>query len=214
MKMRKRKIVLVLDNATSHSHSLTLSNVNLQFLPPNTTSKLQPLDLGIIRAFKARYRKHMLKHLLTKIDSCENGTSLTKSISVLDAIYWIMKSWNETKDITIQKCFQDAGFPSVNPEQPTNQDGDDPDDDIPLAHLSRLIQGQDQSELNFEKLDEVEESLPTEEIYEGDWECSLIEQFKSNDESETTCSDTKDELSDTEPENNDDGADMSYDDVL
>lgn len=59
MKMRKRKIVLVLDNATSHSHSLTLSNVNLQFLPPNTTSKLQPLDLGIIRAFKARYRKHI-----------------------------------------------------------------------------------------------------------------------------------------------------------
>ena len=78
MKSQKRKILLFLDNATSHSDSLKLSNVTLHFLPPNTTSKLQPLDLGIIRAFKARYRKHMLKHLVAKID-----------INVLDAILWV-----------------------------------------------------------------------------------------------------------------------------
>ena len=78
MKSQKRKILLFLDNATSHSDSLKLSNVTLRFLPPNTTSKLQPLDLGIIRAFKARYRKHMLKHLVAKID-----------INMLDAIHWV-----------------------------------------------------------------------------------------------------------------------------
>jgi hypothetical protein len=38
---------------------------------------LQPLDLGIIRAFKARYRKHMPKHLITKIDLCSNNVSLS-----------------------------------------------------------------------------------------------------------------------------------------
>ena len=49
-----------------------------------TTSKLQPLDLGIICAFKARYRKHMLKHLITKIDLCSDNVSLTKGITVLE----------------------------------------------------------------------------------------------------------------------------------
>ena len=40
MKSQKREIFLFLDNATSHSDSLKLSNVTLRFLPPNTTSKL------------------------------------------------------------------------------------------------------------------------------------------------------------------------------
>jgi hypothetical protein len=75
MKLKKRKVLLFLDNATSHTEPLALSNVMLKFLPPNTTSKLQPLDLGIIRAFKARYRKHMLKHLITKIDLCSDNVS-------------------------------------------------------------------------------------------------------------------------------------------
>jgi hypothetical protein len=34
------------------------SNTNITFLPPKTTSWVQPLDQGIIRAFKAIYRKY------------------------------------------------------------------------------------------------------------------------------------------------------------
>jgi hypothetical protein len=33
-------------------------NTNVTFLPPKTTSWVQPLDQGIIRAFKAIYRKY------------------------------------------------------------------------------------------------------------------------------------------------------------
>ena len=51
MRKQKRKIILFLDNATSHTHD-KLSNVTLKFLPPNTTSAIQPLDQGIIRAVK------------------------------------------------------------------------------------------------------------------------------------------------------------------
>ncbi|KAI1003886.1 hypothetical protein K3495_g4332 [Podosphaera aphanis] len=52
---KEQRHVLLLDNAPSHiSNGLDLSNVKIQFLPPNTTSRMQPLDAGIISAFKRR----------------------------------------------------------------------------------------------------------------------------------------------------------------
>ena len=44
-------IFLLIDNALSHIVD-EYSNIKIQFLPPNTTSKIQPLDQGIIRSVK------------------------------------------------------------------------------------------------------------------------------------------------------------------
>ena len=57
MKKKKRRIILFVDNATSHVVSKKLSNVHVKFLPPHLTSELQPLDQGIIEAMKANYRR-------------------------------------------------------------------------------------------------------------------------------------------------------------
>ena len=35
------------------------------------------------------------------------------------------------------------------------------------------------SELIYDQMDEIESSLPTEETYDGDWEKSLLNKFKS-----------------------------------
>ena len=59
MGRKGRKVLLFLDNATSHSN-LQLCNVKLKFLPANTTSILQPLDQGIILAVKRNYSKTQL----------------------------------------------------------------------------------------------------------------------------------------------------------
>lgn len=56
MVIQKRNILLFMDNATSHPN-LNLTNIQLRFLPLRTTSKLQPLDQGIINAVKVHYRK-------------------------------------------------------------------------------------------------------------------------------------------------------------
>jgi hypothetical protein len=56
MKNLNRKIIIFLDNATCQP-DIKLTNIQLSFLPPNTGSICQPLDLGVIKAFKAQYRK-------------------------------------------------------------------------------------------------------------------------------------------------------------
>ena len=41
-----QKIVLLVDNCTAHPSIDNLLSTELMFLPPNTTSKLQPIDQG------------------------------------------------------------------------------------------------------------------------------------------------------------------------
>lgn len=49
MRDEKRRVLLLLDNASSHRMDRALSNVTIFMLPPNTISHLEPQDAGIIR---------------------------------------------------------------------------------------------------------------------------------------------------------------------
>jgi hypothetical protein len=130
MRKEKRNILLFLDNATSHPEAI-LSNVTLRFLPPNTTAECQPLDQGIIKNFKHFYRELIMKRLLSNIESSSSPESLEKSISILDAITWIIAAWLKVKKSTIENCFAKAGFSVEN----YNDDSFDAEDDIPLRQL-------------------------------------------------------------------------------
>ena len=61
MSNSSRKIAMVLDNCTAHLNINGLTNIKLVFLAPNTTTKTQPLDSGVIRCLKAHYRKSLAK---------------------------------------------------------------------------------------------------------------------------------------------------------
>ncbi|KAF9751285.1 Tigger transposable element-derived protein 4 [Nosema granulosis] len=52
----KKKDFDSLNNAPVHTKNLLLTNVELSFFPANTTTKIQPLDQGIIKSFKDEYR--------------------------------------------------------------------------------------------------------------------------------------------------------------
>ena len=47
-------------------------------LPANTTSTLQPLDLGIMKNFKLHYRRYFLRY---KMDECNTASDVVKSHS-------------------------------------------------------------------------------------------------------------------------------------
>ena len=48
-----RNIALIIDNCPAHPSVSNLTNVQLVFLLPDTTSILQPMDQGVIRSLKA-----------------------------------------------------------------------------------------------------------------------------------------------------------------
>lgn len=99
-----------MDNAPSHPTDVEYSNVTVRFFPPNTTSHLQPLDQGVIRAFKAHYRRLVLERLLSVMDNIQSADEITKKISVLDAVGWIDLAWCNLSSSCIYNCFLKAGF--------------------------------------------------------------------------------------------------------
>src|SRR5947207_13801818 len=85
--VNKRRVLLLLDNAPNHIwidvQKVAYPNLEVIFLPSNTTSKLQSMNAGIISAFKRHYRKRQLQHA---IDMIENGKSSYK-IDQLTIVY-------------------------------------------------------------------------------------------------------------------------------
>ena len=55
MRDQKRNIGSLFDNASMHTaRDVEFKSVKVVFIHPNTTSKLQPMDAGIIASFKRR----------------------------------------------------------------------------------------------------------------------------------------------------------------
>jgi len=74
-----------MNNAGCHPPELKdrYSNIKVVFLPANTTSKLQPLDLDIIKNFKVHFKKLLLHYVVAKTDECFKASEVTKKITVL-----------------------------------------------------------------------------------------------------------------------------------
>jgi hypothetical protein len=60
MKKENRNAILFLDNATCHPKA-TLSNVKITWFPANTTSVLQPMDMGVVYTSKLHYSQFLMQ---------------------------------------------------------------------------------------------------------------------------------------------------------
>ena len=120
-KNQKRKVLLFIDNAPSHTES-ELSNIKLIFLPANTTTITQPLNQGIIKNFKVFYRKKLVEHLIANVNAKnqqlqqQQGKRKRKDknpmdINVMHAITWINLAWNQVSETTIKNGFAKCNFP-------------------------------------------------------------------------------------------------------
>ncbi|XP_029655265.1 tigger transposable element-derived protein 1-like [Octopus sinensis] len=108
MREKRRKIALLIDNATCHAVSLKLSNVDVIFFPKNTSSLIQPCDQGIIKAFKNHYNNWIMKTIIYDKNPAGKIDEAIKGITILDAISCSKLAWDEITDTSIQHCFEKA----------------------------------------------------------------------------------------------------------
>ena len=108
---QKRKILLV-DNASCHINLPQLSSIQVEYLLPNTTAKLQPMNQRIIQNLKIKYRKRLLKQILFSLDYEENY-----DITLLTAINDLYAAWDAVKESTIRNSFRHIKIHACQREQ-------------------------------------------------------------------------------------------------
>lgn len=135
-----RSVLFFVDNCSAHPKGLArkLKSIKLIFFPPNMTSKVQPMDAGIIKDVKVKYRRKLVNKLIKQLDS--DSESIIIDINVLDAISYVSQAWNEVEPKTIKNCFKHV--------QIADQWNDE--DNLPLSRLKNLIGQQ-------ERLDDVDD---------------------------------------------------------
>ena len=85
---RDRKICMIVDNCPAHCDVSGMTNIQLEFLDPNTTSKAQPKDQGVIRSLKSSYRRKVVREFIRSLDA---GKGIPK-LSILNAMSMLVSA--------------------------------------------------------------------------------------------------------------------------
>ncbi|XP_064464099.1 tigger transposable element-derived protein 6-like [Ornithodoros turicata] len=136
LQREKRQAILLVDNAGCHKlRSDTFTNLRVEYLPANSTSKIQPLDAGIIRAAKVAYQRELMRHYIALAEAGEEQT-----VGVRWCIRTFSRVWASVSESTTRNCWRHTGIlPSAACDDDGNDDGSFSDDDLPLAELERQM---------------------------------------------------------------------------
>ena len=186
-----RSIALVIVNCPAHPHIENLKSIKLFFfLPPNTTSATQPVNQGVIRSLKAKYRKNMVRKIIRNLE--KNKALL--AISILNGIQILVSTWNSVSIETIVNCFCKAGISPANQEAAIAEE-DDPFKDLQdEIHVLRNVQPDLVPEdVNASSLIDVDSEVSTVQPPLTDSEI-LAEFFKTGDISDGEIIDASDDI--------------------
>ncbi|KAK9679094.1 DDE superfamily endonuclease [Popillia japonica] len=124
--LKGRKVLLLVDNCPAHPFIPNVQIIELAFLPPNTTSFLQPMDQSVIKSLKGHYRKK----LLIEVVESEGKTS----VNIQQAVNFLSKAWENVTSTTIQYALRHTALctNSTSDEVETEPEFYS-DDDLPLT---------------------------------------------------------------------------------
>ena len=104
------RAVLLVDNCPAHPSNLEVVSYNVfitcRFLPPNTTSYLQPMDQRPLEVMKRHYRKNLIRKFISDDTSNLSLTKVIKTVSLKDAIFLMDSAGRSVKDTHIQKSWE------------------------------------------------------------------------------------------------------------
>ncbi|XP_070607669.1 tigger transposable element-derived protein 1-like [Erythrolamprus reginae] len=170
--------LLLLDNAPGHPPALQddileeFQFVKVVFLPPNTTSILQPMDQQVIANFKKLYMKHLFRRCF---DVTEN-TNLTlrefwkDHFNIVSCLNIIDLAWQEVSRRNLNSAWKKLWPAAVAPRDSAEPEGETEDiteTDTPLEEIVSLGKCMglevDEGDIN-ELVEEHEEPLSTEDL--------------------------------------------------
>jgi hypothetical protein len=117
---KNQKLLLFLDKCVAHARDASkLRNVQVEFLPVNTTLGLQPMDQRIIGSLKHKYHRCLVWKFMQKFTTTKEcyKASLSDAISMLTTS-WITVSWGTTAN-----CYWKAEFCETSEPQNEEDDG-------------------------------------------------------------------------------------------
>ncbi len=97
---QNRKILLLVDTCPPHLTGAYLTNIEMAFLPPNTTV-LQPCEQGVSQMVKATFRRKVCFHVINRVESSEyeeTAYDVAERMSLLDAAHFLQAAWSEVDD--------------------------------------------------------------------------------------------------------------------
>lgn len=104
------KALLLLDNAPAHTPAMVdwCANVQVCFLPPNTTSLIQPCDQGLISTFKSYYTRRAMHALsVAHRDGIIDGPqAYWKTFDIKKAVEMIGEAWQEITPVTMNAVWR------------------------------------------------------------------------------------------------------------
>ena len=182
-----RKALLLMDHCPAHPPAESLvsrdGKIITSFLPKNTTSKIQPLNQGVIMNFKANYRKNLLHEIL-------------ESDLALYMLYIAAESWAAVTPTAIANCWRKGLGKNFDDDDEVDDFEGFTNDEVQRSAAQLQARGYDidSSVDNINLYATIEEDVPTSEVVSDADIISSISQ-EQVDESD----------SQTEPEENDDG---------
>ena len=107
-----------MDNVGSHKTQRVIDFLNneyplieIQYLPPNTTLILQPLDVGINGPFKSFMKNQYVDWLMSNFDNGRDVSQLNKKTRTNLLIKWINYSWKKVNTYeNVKNSFDFCGY--------------------------------------------------------------------------------------------------------
>ena len=107
---QNRRILLLLDNFSGNFTNSVFSQIELLFLPPKTTAKLQPLDAGILSCFKQHYRKLLSARSVANIENYSSVDQFIKGLSLAECLKSVSNAWENVSSETVVNCWKHCGY--------------------------------------------------------------------------------------------------------
>jgi len=92
------------------SSSNGIRSCKITIFPPNTTCGTQPLDAGIIKHFKMKYRQLLMNYLIASSETAPSIQENIKMVTLKQSTNWITSAWNNVESTVIQNCFKHVGI--------------------------------------------------------------------------------------------------------